>query len=276
MPNIQSIQKYRITEISPVDTTPSAKVGDIFEWDGIEDDGTACNDGVPKGYWFVHANTCHTKNRSRSGTWCKFEKVADPEPICTVPDPTPSTCVAGPLVTDACSRALDDMTHAERKARPIWRGVMQYFPKACECIAYFCFDYTWRTIEDLKNDILRMQLLGHYDHVARAAAILLQWELTDIKPARDQFEHGLYTNFLLPFGDALAECAHLSVVGNEQQNPGAPLHWDRSKSTDHGDSMVRHLKDSGKFDKDGCRHTTKVLWRAQAQLEIGLEQNNDR
>jgi len=76
------------------------------------------------------------------------------------------------------------------------------------------------------------------------------------------------------FPDALMEVANLSLVCNEQHNPGEPLHWDRTKSTDEADALVRHLIDSGKKDTDGIRHTAKVAWRALALLQKEIE--NDK
>lgn len=78
------------------------------------------------------------------------------------------------------------------------------------------------------------------------------------------------------FPDALAEVAHVSWVGNEQHNPGQPLHWDRSKSTDEADALIRHFIQRGTLDSDGTRHSAKVAWRALAllQKEIELEVKN--
>lgn len=70
---------------------------------------------------------------------------------------------------------------------------------------------------------------------------------------------------------ALAAVAELSRIGNEQHNPGQPMHWAREKSTDHADCIVRHLIDRGTLDTDGQRHATKVAWRALALLELELE-----
>jgi len=70
---------------------------------------------------------------------------------------------------------------------------------------------------------------------------------------------------------ALLAVAHVSKIGNDQHNPGEPLHWARSKSTDHADCIVRHLIDRGKFDIDGLRHTAKLAWRALALLQEELE-----
>jgi len=73
------------------------------------------------------------------------------------------------------------------------------------------------------------------------------------------------------FPAALAAVASLSRVGNEQHNPGQPLHWARSKSTDHADCIMRHLTDRGLLDSDGIRHSAKVAWRALALLQEELE-----
>lgn len=73
------------------------------------------------------------------------------------------------------------------------------------------------------------------------------------------------------FPDALAEVAYVSKVGNDQHNPGQPLHWAKEKSTDHADCILRHLIDRGKFDKDGMRHSAKVAWRALALLQTEIE-----
>lgn len=73
------------------------------------------------------------------------------------------------------------------------------------------------------------------------------------------------------FPDALAEVARVSKVGNEQHNPGQPLHWAKEKSTDEADALLRHLIDRGKMDSDGCRHSGKVAWRALALLQRELD-----
>jgi hypothetical protein len=73
------------------------------------------------------------------------------------------------------------------------------------------------------------------------------------------------------FPDALAAVADVSRVGNEQHNPGQPLHWSKHLSTDHADCLVRHLVDRGRRDVDGLRHTAKVAWRALALLQMELE-----
>ena len=79
------------------------------------------------------------------------------------------------------------------------------------------------------------------------------------------------TGVLDYFPDALLAVAHCSYMGNEQHNPGMPLHWDRSKSTDEADAMIRHFLDRGTVDEDGVRHSAKMAWRALAILQKEIE-----
>lgn len=73
------------------------------------------------------------------------------------------------------------------------------------------------------------------------------------------------------FPAALAAVAELSRIGNEQHNPGEPMHHARGKSNDHADCAVRHLMDRGTVDTDGVRHSTKAAWRVLAALQEELE-----
>lgn len=81
----------------------------------------------------------------------------------------------------------------------------------------------------------------------------------------------LATGLIDYFPDALAAVAELSLIGGQQHNPGKTLFWDRSKSTDHGDCLMRHFLDRGTLDGDGVRHSAKVAWRALAMLQVELE-----
>jgi hypothetical protein len=92
-------------------------------------------------------------------------------------------------------------------------------------------------------------------------------------PTESKYRKGLpiATGVLDYFPDALAEVAKVSVAGNKQHNADAPLHWDKTKSTDHADSMVRHMLQRGEFDTDGMRHSAKVAWRALALLQMEVE-----
>jgi hypothetical protein len=84
-------------------------------------------------------------------------------------------------------------------------------------------------------------------------------------------ERPLCTGVLDYFPDALMEVAHCSWVGNNQHNPGQPLHWAKEKSTDEPDALLRHLKDRGTLDSDGVRHSAKVAWRSLALLQREIE-----
>lgn len=81
----------------------------------------------------------------------------------------------------------------------------------------------------------------------------------------------LFSGVLAYFPSALAEVARLSAKGNDQHNPGSGLHWDRAKSGDEADALVRHLLEHGTVDTDGIRHSAKVAWRALALLQKELE-----
>ncbi len=80
------------------------------------------------------------------------------------------------------------------------------------------------------------------------------------------------TGVLDYFPLAVAYVAKVSKAGNDQHNPGQPLHWDRTKSLDHADCIARHLIDRGSFDTDGLRHSGKLAWRALAALQTELEE----
>lgn len=78
------------------------------------------------------------------------------------------------------------------------------------------------------------------------------------------------------FPDALVAISNVSWKGNEQHNPGQPLHWDRGKSADEADTMIRHFLQRGSLDSDGIRHTAKMAWRALALLQKEIEAENDK
>ena len=72
----------------------------------------------------------------------------------------------------------------------------------------------------------------------------------------------VYSGCLAYFPDALIEVAKLSQAGNDQHNPGQPLHWDRSKSGDELDALIRHLLEGD---------WAAVAWRALAHCQKELE-----
>ena len=86
----------------------------------------------------------------------------------------------------------------------------------------------------------------------------------------------LFSGVMRYFPDALVEVAICSQVGNDQHNPGEPLHWSREKSGDEHDALMRHLLDAGTIDSDGIRHSAKVAWRALAALQKEIEIANSK
>ncbi len=84
-------------------------------------------------------------------------------------------------------------------------------------------------------------------------------------------ETPIATGVLDYFPDALAAVARVSFIGNQQHNPGEPLHWAKEKSTDEADALVRHLLQRGTVDTDGTLHSAKVAWRALAMLQRELD-----
>lgn len=85
----------------------------------------------------------------------------------------------------------------------------------------------------------------------------------------------IYSGVLMYFPLAIQYIAKVSKAGNDQHNPGKPLHWDRSKSGDELDALTRHLMEAGTDDTDGIKHSGKVAWRALANLQKELESELD-
>ena len=83
----------------------------------------------------------------------------------------------------------------------------------------------------------------------------------------------VYSGVLKYFPNALKEVSKCSMAGQKQHNHGDKLYWDKTKSFDNEDALVRHLLDHSvsPMDDDGVLHLAKVAWRALASLEIYLE-----
>lgn len=88
---------------------------------------------------------------------------------------------------------------------------------------------------------------------------------------KDRKDTPITTGVLDYFPLAMAAVAQCSKAGNDQHNPGQPLHWAKEKSTDHADCITRHLIERGTKDTDGIRHSAKVAWRALALLQTEIE-----
>ena len=85
-------------------------------------------------------------------------------------------------------------------------------------------------------------------------------DMTELFPdnAQERKTYPVCTGCLEYFPHALAAVSHQSYLGNQQHHPDKPLHWDKSKSTDESDALIRHQME---------RDYVAVAWRALAQLE---------
>lgn len=72
----------------------------------------------------------------------------------------------------------------------------------------------------------------------------------------------LYSGLMAYFPDALLCVARVSHIGNEQHHPGTPLHWDKSKSADEPDALLRHM---------AGQEWDIVAWRALANLQRKID-----
>ena len=71
----------------------------------------------------------------------------------------------------------------------------------------------------------------------------------------------IYSGFINYFPNAIAAVSHLSYKGSQQHHPDQPLHWDKDKSGDELDALMRHMID-GDWEQ--------VAWRAMGNLERKL------
>ena len=91
----------------------------------------------------------------------------------------------------------------------------------------------------------------------------------------------IFDGVIMYFPDAIAEVARVSMAGNEQHNPGQPLHWARGKSMDQLNTAIRHMIDhksgnpfDGSFRGRVVWHLAKAAWRILAALQLAIEEYN--
>lgn len=95
------------------------------------------------------------------------------------------------------------------------------------------------------------------------------------------------TGFLAYFPHSCAEVAKVSYIGNDQHNPGQPLHWARGKSMDQPDAAVRHIMDyliakqrdpntPVPRDEKGNSLLAQAIWRLSAQNELDIERELEK
>ena len=87
------------------------------------------------------------------------------------------------------------------------------------------------------------------------------------RTAQQRKTYPVCTGCLEYFPHALAEVAHQSYKGNQQHHADKPLHWDKSKSADESDALLRHQME-GDY--------VAVAWRALAQLERSILDAKER
>src|SRR6516225_4513546 len=87
--------------------------------------------------------------------------------------------------------------------------------------------------------------------------------LLDGKSAEQRKQYPLCAGVLWYFMNALLRVAHVSWLGNQQHNPGQPLHWARGKSTDQVDCILRHLAEYDPNDMSAESEAAigAVAWR---------------
>ncbi len=77
----------------------------------------------------------------------------------------------------------------------------------------------------------------------------------------------IHTGFIRYFPDAIAAVAKVSLKGGLQHGQTAQtLHWDRAKSGDELDAMMRHI-----IEEDW----EQVAWRAMANLQKQIEKSQN-
>lgn len=110
---------------------------------------------------------------------------------------------------------------------------------------------------------------SHFDNIGIGGAPTRATTLPTDSEGRKQ--HPVASGVLDYFPDAIVAISEVSKRGNDQHNPGQPLHWNRGKSGDEADTMQRHFLQRGTRDTDGVRHSAKMAWRALALLQKEIE-----
>lgn len=95
------------------------------------------------------------------------------------------------------------------------------------------------------------------------------------KDSAERKTYPIFTGALRYFPRAIAAVSNQSYKGNQKHHLDKPLHWDKSKSADHEDCLVRHLVDSLDPTCDKTGELTAVAWRALALLETHLEKPSE-
>ena len=89
---------------------------------------------------------------------------------------------------------------------------------------------------------------------------------------KERLDYPVFSGLLDYFPHACAEVAKHSKIGNDQHNPGEPMHWATEKSIGKGNKIVRHLMDGWRtahsaLRQKTIRHFAAMCWRALELLE---------
>lgn len=89
----------------------------------------------------------------------------------------------------------------------------------------------------------------------------------------------LWTFLTQYFPDAFLAVVDVAIKGNDQHNPGEPMHWARGKSMDQMNTAMRHMWDHTRGapkDTDGAYHLAKAIWRLSAELQLVIEAEHEQ
>ncbi|MDB4442116.1 DUF5664 domain-containing protein [bacterium] len=138
------------------------------------------------------------------------------------------------------------------------------------------FNLSWLENVEEPSDTLGIDTHKWADVYAVDSKPVLDYDAMDEAKRRKMTP--MYSGLLAYFPDALALVARNSMVGHYQHNdPKDPMYWDRTKSADEMDAMIRHMADHSKNprDKDGTLHMSKVAWRALAFVQKFIEEEQN-
>jgi hypothetical protein len=138
----------------------------------------------------------------------------------------------------------------------------------------FMCDDCWTNLQGAHED----KVLPAVAASAAVEATVQKKSLLDGMSSDERKKYPLVTGCLDYFRDALLYVSNVSLIGNRKHNPGAMLHWDRSKSTDELDALGRHLlcrEDMDMIDAaypdELVEEAAEMAWRALAYLQKLLE-----
>jgi len=126
------------------------------------------------------------------------------------------------------------------------------------------FPARWNKLHAVQKD--------NVDHTIDILSAIIQESTTPppIFPegASERHEYPVFTGLLAYFPRACAAVANVSFIGNEQHQPGEPMHWAKEKSIGTGDQVVRHTMQG--VLEGSAYHLAQAAWRALELLERKL------